>query len=83
MEYLVVLGLAALDSFEAVKVVTLRLMAPVSPPWFQSLRHLAPAGLPLYGSAQQDSAAPAVPGFGDLACAPVKRPAVSTPCRLM
>jgi hypothetical protein len=26
-------------------------------------------------SAQQDSAAPAAPGFGDLACAPVKRPA--------
>ena len=26
-------------------------------------------------SAQQDSVAPAAPGFGDLACAPVKRPA--------
>lgn len=62
-----VLGLAGLDFFEAVKVVTLRLRLSrhnlgSSPAGTSRLRDFH-----FIDSAQQDSAAPAAPDFGDLA----------------
>ena len=67
MGYLVVLGLAALDFFEAVKVVTLRLRLSCHHLGFSPFGTSRLRDFHFNDSAQQDSAVPAAPGFGDLA----------------